>query len=498
MTRRERPEPELLSTGIPGVDEVDGGGLPEYSFSLIAGVPGTGKTAFAHQLRLANATAAHPAIDFTIVGAAAVAMLRCQQQMASFDPAEVGTAIRFVDLSAEVLGGGRDLVLAKMTARVLATNPAFVTVDSFRTLVRARIAPGPQVEPQQFLQTLALHLTTWQVTALLVGECGASELETTLVLTMGDSFLLLSQSRERNSVVRRLEVKKMRGVASIPEGHTFGMSENGIQVVPRTTFPGHRPKQPLARADGVRDSGAGRDARRRAPRRRRDDRRRPVGTGKTMLSTQLVAEGVRNGDGGGGTVFEEQVDDYLHRAGQIGVELQSMATNQRRVMHLRPLDRSADELVFEIRRAVEEIGTERLGIDSLDGLEVALAPTFREDFRESLYRMVGRLTGVSAVFTIELAEAFDEILFSPHAVSLLAQDVLFLRSIEIEGELRKMLTIVELRRSAHRRQLREYERRATGVQMRQVRRDCAGVLTGIPIPRTLPSVPVEVPEGHPR
>lgn len=490
MTRREKTTLPLLTTGIPGMDEVLGGGLPQYSFNLVAGVPGAGKTTFVHQLMFANATVERPAIYFTIVGEPALKMLRYQQQMAFFDPEKIGTAIRFVDLSAEVLAGNLDVVLAKMVAEVVATNPSFVTVDSFRTLVHAHAPAGPQAELQGFLQQLALQLTSWQVTSFLIGEYGPSELQNNPVMTIADSIVLLSQNRERNSIVRKLEIMKMRGVASIPGLHTFRISDDGVQVFPRTTFPARRTERPrtiertavgIPELDEMLGGGfpvgdatiiAG-----------------PSGTGKTMLSTQFIAEGVRNGDGGVLAVFEEQADDYLHRAAQIGIDLESMVAGDKlRVIHLRPLDLSADELVYQIRHAVEEIGAKRLVIDSLNGLEVALAPTFRDDFRESLYRMVGGLTGngVSVLFTIEVAEAFDEIKFSPHAVSFIAQNILFLRYIEIAGELRKMVTVVKMRRSAHSRDLREYETTATGIQMKQVLRDYTGVLSGMPVPRAVP------------
>src|SRR4051812_38946792 len=94
---------KLLSTGIPGLDEVFGGGLPEYSFNLLAGPPGAGKTTLVHQLIFANATLERPAFFFTVVGKPPLKMLRYQQQMEFFDIGKVGSAIRFVDLSREVL-----------------------------------------------------------------------------------------------------------------------------------------------------------------------------------------------------------------------------------------------------------------------------------------------------------------------------------------------------------------------------------------------------------
>jgi circadian clock protein KaiC len=68
MTRRERVVIKQLPSGVPGLDAVLGGGIPEYSFNLIAGEPGAGKTTLAHQIVFANATAERPALYFTVLG----------------------------------------------------------------------------------------------------------------------------------------------------------------------------------------------------------------------------------------------------------------------------------------------------------------------------------------------------------------------------------------------------------------------------------------------
>jgi circadian clock protein KaiC len=73
-----------LPTGIPGLDAILGGGLPEFSFNIIAGGPGCGKTTFAHQFVFANATEQRPAIYFTILGESPIKMLRYQQQYTFF------------------------------------------------------------------------------------------------------------------------------------------------------------------------------------------------------------------------------------------------------------------------------------------------------------------------------------------------------------------------------------------------------------------------------
>src|SRR5689334_3903264 len=93
-----------LPTGVRGLDEILGGGLPEFSFNIIAGAPGCGKTTLAHQIVFANATRQKPALYFTVLGEPALKMLRYQQQYSFFDAARLGNAVRFINLSEVVMG----------------------------------------------------------------------------------------------------------------------------------------------------------------------------------------------------------------------------------------------------------------------------------------------------------------------------------------------------------------------------------------------------------
>jgi circadian clock protein KaiC len=148
-----------LPTGVPGLDEILGGGLPEFSFNVIAGAPGGGKTTLAHQIIFANATAQRPALFFTVLGEPALKMLRYQQQFEFFDHAKLNSVIRFINLSQVVLDEDLGSVLAEIVKEVEATNPSIVVVDSFRTVVRkAQSSAAADVELQSFIQRLALHL----------------------------------------------------------------------------------------------------------------------------------------------------------------------------------------------------------------------------------------------------------------------------------------------------------------------------------------------------
>ncbi len=112
-------------------------------------------------------------------------------------------------------------------------------VDSFRTVVRkaqSQSAAGTtsEMELQGFVQRLALNLTSWQATTFLIGEYVEGEVRDNPVFTVADGLFWLYQSVERNSIVRKLQVMKLRGQESVPGMHTFRITGDGMQTFPRT------------------------------------------------------------------------------------------------------------------------------------------------------------------------------------------------------------------------------------------------------------------------
>ena len=152
------------------------------------------------------------------------------------------------------------------------------------------------------------------------------------------------------------------------------------------------------------------------------------------------------------------------------------------LVYLRPLDLSVDETLWTIQQAVDRVKATRVVIDSLTALEIALAPQFKEDVRESLYRLLGALTGtgITVLMTIEIAESYSELRFSPHAVSFMSHDIILLRYVELEGELKTLLTVVKTRGRAHRRELRTYEITDRGLVVGNALRGYEGVITAVP------------------
>jgi circadian clock protein KaiC len=482
-----RVEIAKLPTGVPGLDEVLGGGLPELSFNLIAGGPGCGKTTLAHQMMFASASPERPALYTSVLGEPPIKMLRYQQQYSFFDQSKIPSCIRFLHLGPEALDGGMEKVLDVIVEEVKAQKPGLVFVDSFRAVAR-RFSHSPSADLQQFVQLLSLHLTSWEATTFLVGEYTDGE-ESTLgpLLTVADGIIWLSQATDRNSIVRKLQVVKMRGQGQIPGLHTLKISDDGLRVYPRLPSPDRPPDAPVAMD---------------APRRRTGIQGLdqmlgggipagysfmvvgPSGSGKTILSTQFIQQGIAEGEPGVIAVFEKRPEEYLSTTSNANALRDLAAKGKLKVLYLRPLDLSVDEAMEEISAAVKEIGARRVAIDSLSGFELALAPSFREDFRESLYRMVGALVrlGVTVVMTAELVDSYGELRLSPHGISFLTDGIILQRYAEMRGRLEKVMAIAKMRGFEHGRELVRYDIGPDGIVLGEALTEYEGILVGRPRP----------------
>jgi circadian clock protein KaiC len=487
MSAHDKVTIRMLGTGVPGLDEILGGGLPEFSFNIIAGAPGGGKTTLAHQIMFANATPQRPALYFTVLGEPAIKMLRYQQQFEFFDETKLNASIRFVNLSQVVLDNDLNTVLEEIVKEVEASSPGIVVVDSFRTVVRKAHSGASDLELQGFIQQLALHLTSWQATTFLIGEYDEDEVRDNPVFTVADGLFWLSQQVERNSIVRKLQIKKSRGQASVPGLHTFRITDSGVQTFPRTfgltgregiKARGHRRLSSgvsgldemmgggIPEGDSLLVAGSS-------------------GSGKSLLGTKFIVEGLRHGEPGIVAMFEERPEEYTERAASFGLDLKTPQEDGRlKLIYIRPLDLSVDETVREILDTVEHMGAKRVVIDSLAGFEMALAPSFRTDFRESLYRMIGALTriGVTILSTVEIQEVFTGFTLSAYAISFLSDDILRLRFVSIDGQLRKLAVVIKMRRSAHSVDMREYEITPEGFVVGKRLRGYRGLITGVPAP----------------
>jgi circadian clock protein KaiC len=469
-----------LRTGVPGLDEVLGGGLPEYSFNVIAGTPGCGKTTLAHQLMFALATPERPALYFTVLGEPPLKMLRYQQQFDFFDLDKLNRAIRFVNLADETTCGDLDKVLSRIVEEVESRQPGLVFIDSFRSVVLASQSKGNSfISLQQFIQNLGVLMTSWQATTFLIGEY-FTESDPNPIFTVADGLIWLRQSVQRNSMVRKMEIMKMRGQPTLPGLHTFRMSSSGVHVFSPPKIDSthqHAPKLGAAvrLQTGVPEldemMGGG------LPRGYSLLVAGPSGSGKSILAMAFLAEGAQQGETGVIAAFEQRPNKSR---GSVVAEL--IDSGRVGIIDTNAAGLSVDEIASLLIAEIQRLKATRVVIDSLSGFELALAPTFREDFRESLSRMISALasTGATVLMTSELEDRYTDLRFSPYGTAFLTDAIVLQRYVEVDSRLQRVMAVVKVRASAHSNELRLFSIDDEGIKLGSSLMGQEGLLSGAP------------------
>ena len=477
-----KPQVQRSTTGVPGLDELLGGGIPEYSFNLLAGTPGSGKTTMAHQMMFSLASPERRALFFTVLGEPPLKMLRYQQQFPFFDIDKVNQSIKFVNLAADLLEGDFDRVLARIADEVRDFSPSLVFVDSFRSVVQSaqgmdRGAAGLQ----HFVQQLGMQMTSWLATTFLIGEYLAPEAESSPVFTVADGIIWMSQLVHRDALVRKIQVVKMRGQAQSLGVHTFRINDSGVEIFPRAMLRAEASQVSIGGnqrlSTGVpeldRMMGGG------VPAGYSLLLVGPSGSGKSVLATQFLAEGVKRGEAGVIAAFEKSPNQLLSHHLNTLIENGGVG-----VINTRTLDLSIDEILHDLVVMIERLGAKRVVIDSLSGFELALASSFRDDFRESLYRMVAVLTamGVTVLMTAELEDRYEVLRFSSYGNAFLADAIVMQRYVELDGQFRRVISVVKVRASAHSKDIRFFDITGDGIVVGEPLTQYAGILTGRPTP----------------
>ena len=323
-------------------------------------------------------------------------------------------------------------------------------------------------------------MASWQATTFLLGEY-FNETEADPVFSVADGLIWLKQSVQRNSMVRKLEIMKMRGQPTLAGLHTFRITGAGIQVFPPASIIVSAEDEAAARPiknriltglpqlDQMLGGGlpigysvlvAG-----------------PSGSGKSILARAFLMEGARCGETGIITAFEQHPNrthspafTSLIKSGKVGL------------VDGRAPDLSIEEILQLIVVEIKRLKATRIVIDSLSGFELALAPTFRPDFRESLLRLVTALssTGVTVMMTSELEDRYTDLRFSPYGTAFLTDAIIVQRYIEMDSQLRRVMAVVKVRASTHSNELREYTINDNGICIGEMLSDQEGLLGGRP------------------
>lgn len=473
---------ERLGTGSTALDAILGGGIPARSMTVVAGEPGSGKTVFTLQALFHHARQGKKCLYFATLSEPSLKVIRYMQLFSFFDANLIEERVVFADLGSALRKDGAEKALAQMMRRVESEGPDIVAIDSFKAI--HDLMPNDS-HSRICVYDLAVEVAAWGATTLLVGEYTVEDIRTCPEFAIADGIVRLTNERQELAATRQLEVLKMRGANYVTGRHFFDIAADGLMFYPRVRGPEMNGEPPVVLAERLGTGVGGLDALLLGglPQASATMIQGGTGTGKTLIGLHFLLEGARRGEPGILLTLEETPAQIRAVAKSFGWDLVPLeAQGLLLISYTSPVELVTDRFLDEALKRIAGIGARRAVIDSLSSMSLGV-PSQRR-FRELVYALTKhfRVAGVATLMTMEVAELLGTAQLTGHGVSSIADNVIVLRYVEVEGHLERAVFVLKARGVGHTSELRRFLIDDRGAHVGARFQELRGVLTGIPQP----------------
>jgi len=486
-SNRVAARPDILRTGIEGLDDVLAGGLTRDRLYVLEGAPGAGKTTVALQFLMEGARQGESVLYVTL--SETEDELRGIAESHGWDL--TGVHVREMLPVADALKPDEqytmfhpsEVELSETTQRILrdveALSPRRIVFDSLSEL---RLLSGGSLRYRRQILALKQFFVGRDCTVLLLDDMTPANGDQQ-VQSIAHAVIRLEQSHsDYGAVRRRAVVIKYRGTDFRGGYHDYKIVRGGLRVFPRLVAAEHMAPVLQERLPSGIDSldslmGGGLEKGTStlfvgAP-----------GTGKSSLAVQFALAAAQRGERSAFFVFDESINTLCTRCAGMGMDIRThIDSGLVRLRQVDPGEMSPGELVSLIREAVEEFGAQFVVLDSLNGYLNAMP-----DERFLIVQLHELLTylGQAGVATLLVGAHHGLIgtqMQAPVDASYLADAIVMLRYYEAEGEVRQAISVVKKRGGRHERSIRAFTMDQGGVHVGESLRNYRGILTGVPMP----------------
>lgn len=477
-------EEEASYTGVRELDLMLGGGFPKGAVVLLAGSSGCGKTILSYQWLFAGIHHGEKGLYFTVTEPLFKAVENLEAMGFYEREALESGQIRIVDLHDMISGSGssggdgfdQDKVIDFIEEQVKDHNAKRLCIDSI-TAIAYQLHDKAQI--RRFIFRLGTVLASLGCTTILTSEVTESGRYSVYCVEefISDAIVRMDQVKVRGELQRVMGLVKVRGRSYRAEELFFRISDSGIKAFPQLRSELDYSSSTERHSTGVPEL---------------DEMLRggllegastlvagPTGTGKTLLGMHFIMEGLRHGETCLYVGFEESREQFLRNAKGFGWDMEWYEREGLMTIQCAyPGEKLPEEHLHDIKHLVEKNDVKRCVVDSLSS--VANSYT-NEVFSGFAQRLNGYLKGqgVTALFTMATQSLIGQTTLTESKLSTMTDNIVMLRYVEMEGELRLMLNILKVRGSAHSKGLRRYDITSEGMQIGPSFVGYEGVLTGV-------------------
>ena len=476
---------DKAATGVEGLDDILAGGLQPGRVYLIEGSPGTGKTTIATQFLLAGAAAGEKGLYITL----SETEEELRESAGSHgwrldDPISVYELIPPESLLDEEqqqsLLYSSDLELGETTKRIFESieqNKAQrIVLDS---LSEIRLLAQGSLRYRRQVLALKHYFARNGATVVMLDDLTSDTHDKTVHSVAHGVIRLEELAPDYGADRRRLRVIKYRGQSFRGGYHDMVIKTGGVTVFPRLVSAEHRTnfsREPLpshsAELNALLGGGIERGSSTLVL--------GPAGTGKSLLTLSFATEAIERGESAAMFIFDEELGLLFQRAKGLGVDLASLRDGGKLIVEqVDAAELAPGEFAQRVRNSVETHGARTVIIDSLNGYQAAMPEEKQLILHmHELLQFLNR-QGANTFLTVAQHGLVDD-MRAPIDVTYLADTVILLRYFEAMGRVRRAISVIKKRTSAHEDTIREYRIGKGGLSLGPALSKFQGVLRGVP------------------
>lgn len=471
-----------LQSGIEGLDALLKGGLIAGASYIVQGRPGSGKTILANQIGFNHTkTNNGRTLVATLLSESHDRLYQFLSTLSFFDKEKIGQEVLFVSAFDTLENQGLEEVVMLLRREIKRQQATLLIVDG---VLNARSKAETQLDTKKFISELQGHAAFAGCTVLFLTSSrlddGSPE------HTMVDGVIEMGEEIFGTRSVRRIQLRKTRGSSALSGLHECEITDDGLVVYPRIESLYKRPSCPdtadltritsgIDHLDSMIDGGLARSSVTLIM--------GPSGIGKTCMGLNFLAQSTPDEPGLHFGFYETSQRLHL-KARAMGLDLAKLEAQG--AMHFRwqpTTDGLLDSIGARLLRDVQELGIKRLVIDSLGGMSrVATTQGRLTEFFSALMNEL-RARGVTVVATWEMRDLFGSEINAPAPeLSSIVDNLLLMRFVEINSELKRLLSILKMRDSFYDNTLLEVVINDHGIDLKKSFRHAATILSGSATP----------------
>jgi circadian clock protein KaiC len=480
-----RPRREKAATGVVGLDEILVGGLQRGRVYLIEGSPGTGKTTIAIQFLLSGAAAGERGLYITLSETEDELRESAASHGWRFDePNGVYELVPPESLLDEdqqqSLLYSSDLELGETTKRIFEAiekhRPDRIVIDS---LSEIRLLAQSSLRYRRQVLALKHYFARNGATVVMLDDLTSDTHDKTVHSVAHGVLRLEELAPDYGAERRRMRVIKYRGQNFRGGYHDMVIKTGGVQVFPRLISAEHkteftREALPSNSAELNTLLGGG------IERGSSTLILGPAGTGKSLLSLTFAVQAIQRGEKAAMFIFDEELGLLFERAKGLGIDLGALEqSGNLTIEQVDAAELAPGEFADRVRTCVEEQQARTVIIDSLNGYQAAMPEEKQLILHmHELLQFLNR-QGATTFLTVAQHGLVGD-MRAPVDVTCLADTVILLRYFEAAGRVRRAISVIKKRTSAHEDTIREYRIGQSGIRLGEPLTNFQGVLRGVP------------------